>query len=55
MFSYEDLEYELNEKSGFPIRVATIETLIKLKKGTIRKIDQADALLLTEKLKEKKK
>jgi hypothetical protein len=34
--------------------VATIGTLIKLKQGTIRQIDKADVLLLTEKLKEKK-
>lgn len=32
-FSYEDLEYEVIESSGFPVRVATIETLIKLKKA----------------------
>ena len=55
MFSYDDLEFETNENQGFPIRVATVETLIKLKKGTMRKIDQADVILLTEKLKDKKK
>ncbi|MDZ7363935.1 MAG: nucleotidyl transferase AbiEii/AbiGii toxin family protein [candidate division KSB1 bacterium] len=53
-FKYNDLAYEVIESHGFPIKVATIETLIKLKQGTIRQIDKADVLLLTEKLKEKK-
>jgi predicted nucleotidyltransferase len=53
-FTYDDLAYEIIESHGFPIKVATIGTLIKLKQGTIRQIDKADVLLLTEKLKEKK-
>lgn len=54
-FSYEDLDYEVIESSGFPVRVATIETLIKLKKGTLRPRDHADVAYLMEKLHEKKK
>ena len=53
MFVYNDLEYEIIESQGIPIRVATIETLIKLKQGTIREIDKADVILLREKLREK--
>ena len=53
MFEYNDLEFEILEHQGIPIRIATIATLIKLKQGTIRDIDKADVILLTEKLKEK--
>lgn len=53
-FSYEDLEYEIIELDGNSIRVATIETLIKLKKNTIREIDKFDVAMLQEKLSEKK-
>jgi len=54
-FSYEDLEYEVIESPGFPVRVATIETLIMLKKGTLRPRDHADVAYLMEKLQETKK
>jgi hypothetical protein len=54
-FSYDDLEYEIIESQGFPVRVATIETLIKLKKGTPRPRDHADVAYLMEKLQERKK
>lgn len=53
-FKYEDLSYELIESEGVAIRIATIETLIKLKQNTIREIDKADVFLLSEKLKERK-
>lgn len=53
-FTYDDLKYEIIESGGVPIRVATIESLILLKKGTLREIDRADVILLTEKLREKK-
>ncbi len=54
VFKYDDLEYEIIESNEIPIRVATIETLIKLKQGTIRELDKADVILLMEKLREKK-
>ncbi|MDZ7289442.1 MAG: nucleotidyl transferase AbiEii/AbiGii toxin family protein [candidate division KSB1 bacterium] len=54
LFKYDDLKYEIIESQGIPIRVATIETLINLKKGTTREIDKADVILLMEKLKERK-
>lgn len=53
-FSYDDLEYEIIESQGIPVRVATIETLIKLKKDTLRPRDHADAAYLLEKLQERK-
>jgi hypothetical protein len=38
VFKYDDLEYEIIESQGIPIRVATIESLIKLKKGTSERL-----------------
>lgn len=52
--TYEDLEYEIMEVQGQNIRVATAETLLKLKEGTIRPEDRSDALFLKELLKRKK-
>lgn len=52
-FEYEDLEYEVVESKGIPIRVATIETLIKLKENTVRIRDKSDVMLLRDKLKRK--
>ncbi|MFQ5640824.1 MAG: nucleotidyl transferase AbiEii/AbiGii toxin family protein [bacterium] len=54
VFKYDDLEYEVIESRGICVRIATIETLIKLKEGTIRTIDKADVILLTEILQKKK-
>ena len=42
-FRYEDLDWETVELSGVPARVATPQTLYRLKKGTVRHIDRADA------------
>ncbi len=53
-FSYADLEYEIIYGYGLPIRVATKETLIKLKEKTMRMVDQADVVMLKEKLAEKR-
>lgn len=33
--TFEDLEYEIVEYQGIPIKIATPETLLKLKKDTI--------------------
>jgi predicted nucleotidyltransferase len=49
-FHYDDLEYEIIESQGIPVRVATLETLIKMKNSTIRMKDRADAFLLMEEL-----
>jgi len=54
MFKYDDLEFETITSHGTPIRVATKETLIKLKQGTPRQIDKADVLMLNEILSRKK-
>ena len=48
-FSYEDLEFERAELEGVPVRVATPKTLYRMKRGTVRPIDRADAAALREK------
>ena len=53
-FSSDDLNYEIIEVEGIQVRIATIETLIKLKKGTLREIDKLDVAMLEEKLKGRK-
>ncbi len=54
MFNYDNLEFETVMRDGIPIRIATKETLIKLKQGTTRQIDKADVLLLQETLSARK-
>lgn len=51
---YEDLEYEIMEVEGQKIKVATAESLLKLKEGTMRPEDKADAVFLKELLKRRK-
>jgi len=51
---YEDLEYEIMEVEGQKIKVATVESLLKLKEATIRPEDKADARFLIELLKRRK-
>lgn len=53
-FTYDDLDYEIIEIDGIQIRIATIETLIKLKKDSLRDIDKLDAAMLSEKLRGEK-
>lgn len=53
-FSYGDLEFEIIHGCGLSIRAATKETLIKLKERTLRMVDQADVVMLKEKLAEKR-
>lgn len=46
-FSFESLEAEPMDIEGVRIHVATPETLVRMKRGTIRPIDKADAASLT--------
>jgi hypothetical protein len=48
-FAFEDLEAETVSLEGVPARVATPATLYRMKKGTVRPIDRADAAALREK------
>jgi len=45
-FGYEDLEAETLTVEGVRVRVATPATLVRMKSGTVRPIDQADAAAL---------
>jgi hypothetical protein len=42
-YRYEDVEFEIATLDGVPIRVATPRMLYRMKKGTVRPIDHADA------------
>ncbi len=46
-FRYEDLEAERLIVEGVSVRVATPATLVRMKQGTVRPIDRADAAALT--------
>jgi hypothetical protein len=48
-FHFEDLESELVTVEGVTVRVATPRTLYRMKKGTVRLIDRADAEALRQK------
>ncbi|MDQ7826826.1 MAG: DUF6036 family nucleotidyltransferase [Candidatus Eremiobacteraeota bacterium] len=41
-FYYQDLESETAEVQGLPVRIATVSTLIRMKKDTVRLQDKAD-------------
>jgi hypothetical protein len=51
---YEDLEYKIMKVEGQKIKVATVESLLKLKEAMIRPEDKADARFLIELLKRRK-
>ena len=48
-FAFENLESETVSVEGVPARVATPATLYRMKRGTLRPIDRADAAALREK------
>jgi len=48
-FAFEDLQSQVIDVEGVEARVATPETLYRMKKGTLRPIDHADAATLREK------
>lgn len=42
-FGFDDLAFEVTEVEGVPVRLATPETLYRMKRGTLRDVDRADA------------
>lgn len=48
-FRYEDLEAEIHDVQGVPIRIATPQTLYRMKRHTVRPVDRHDAELLRQK------
>lgn len=49
MFQYSDLECEIHEVDGVPIRLATPATLVRMKRDTVRFKDRDDAMKLRQK------
>lgn len=48
MYTFDDLAYDLIEIEGHPLRIATPETLLRMKQGTVRPQDHRDAAFLRE-------
>lgn len=48
-FSYADVESQDADFEGIPVRIATPRMLYRMKSGTVRPIDQADAASLSRK------
>ncbi len=53
-FSFEDLKYEETTVEDHKIKIATIDTLYKMKEKTLRAIDKSDLLFLEQLMKDKK-
>ncbi len=53
-FSFEDLKYEMINVDGHQIKIASVETLYKLKEKTLRAIDKTDLIFLKQILDGKK-
>ncbi|HEX8154242.1 MAG TPA: hypothetical protein VF698_14005 [Thermoanaerobaculia bacterium] len=43
MFRWEDLDSEIHDSEGVPVRIATPHTLIRMKRDTVRPKDRIDA------------
>ena len=48
MFRYEDLEWEVREVAGAQVRIATPETLLRMKQDSFRPEDKRDVRFLAE-------
>jgi predicted nucleotidyltransferase len=53
-FSFEDLMFEELNVEGHKIKIASVESLYKLKENTLRAIDKSDLLFLKQIMKNKK-
>jgi predicted nucleotidyltransferase len=53
-FSFEDLMFEELNVEGHKIKIASVESLYKLKENTLRAIDKSDLLFLKQVMKNKK-
>ncbi|MEO1083648.1 MAG: hypothetical protein AAFY88_05350 [Acidobacteriota bacterium] len=49
-FRFEDLECEIKDFEGIPVRVVSAKMLWRLKKNTVRPVDRVDAEALAKKL-----
>jgi hypothetical protein len=55
MYGYDDMEHEIIEIEGHHLRIATPETLFRMKKGTVRPQDHLDAEFLKNLIEQRKK
>lgn len=53
LFNYNDIEFKVIDLSGHIIRIATEETLLKLKSNSYRQIDASDVIFLKKIIKDK--
>jgi len=53
-FSFDDIKSEEIDVRGTKVRIATLESLYKLKEKTYRAVDQSDLLFLAERLRNNK-
>jgi hypothetical protein len=49
-FSFDDIRYELREIEGRPIKIATPQSLLDMKKNTHREVDRLDVHFLEDKI-----
>jgi hypothetical protein len=49
-FSFDDIQYELREIEGQPIRIANLQSLLEMKKFTYREVDRLDVQFLEHKI-----
>lgn len=52
MFSFNDIEFEIQKIEGQAMRIATPRSLLEMKKSTYREIDQMDVKFLKRKIEE---
>jgi hypothetical protein len=48
-FAYDDLEAEVHDADGVPVRIASPRTLVRMKRDTVRPKDRDDAMKLRRK------
>jgi predicted nucleotidyltransferase len=55
MYGYDDMAYEIVEIEGHQVRIATPETLLRMKQDTVRPQDHKDAQFLRSLIEQRKK
>jgi len=55
MFNYNDIGFTKKNIEGHSVKIATVESLYRMKKDTVRPVDKSDAVFLGRLLKEEEK
>ncbi|PKL38852.1 MAG: hypothetical protein CVV44_08260 [Spirochaetae bacterium HGW-Spirochaetae-1] len=55
MFKYSDIRFNIKNIEGHTVKIATVESLYRMKKDTVRPVDKSDAAFLMGLLKEEEK